>query len=82
MNPTNQGNINTQTRKGDSTEVEVVETEAEVKTFIKIYLPFVGGARAMLLKKKPNIEFRIVPYTKNAGELVEDTPNQFKHHHS
>ena len=50
-----------------SIEVEGVETGVEVKAFIKIDLPFVGGARAMLVKKKLNIEFRTVPYIKNAG---------------
>ena len=33
--------------EGSSIEVEGVEIEVEVKAFIKIDLPFVGGARAM-----------------------------------
>ena len=69
VNPTNQGNNNTQTRGRGSTGVEGVEIEVKVKAFIKIDLPFVGGARAMLVKKKPNIEFRTVLYTKNAGRI-------------
>ena len=46
MNPTNQGNNNTQ-GEGGSTGVEGVEIEGEVKTFIKIDLPLAGGVRAM-----------------------------------
>ena len=46
-----------------------IEIEVEVKAFIKIDLPFVGGARVMLVKKKSNIEFRTVPYIKNAGRI-------------
>ena len=42
VNPTNQGNNNTQGRGRGSTGVE-----GEVNTFIKINLPFAGGARAM-----------------------------------
>ena len=67
--------------EGSSTEVEGVETEVEVRAFIKIDLPFVGGARVMLVEKKPNTEFRIVPFIGNAGGIGEDTPSQFKHHH-
>ena len=33
--------------EGGSIEVEGVEIEVEVKAFIEIDLPFVGGARAM-----------------------------------
>ena len=69
VNPTNQGNDNTQASGRGSIGVEGVETGVEVKAFIKIYLPFVGGARAMLVKNKPNIEFRIVIYIKNAGRV-------------
>ena len=70
VNPTNQGKNNTQVKgTGGSIEVEGVETEVEVKAFIKIDFPFVGGARAMLVKKKPNIEFRTVPYIRNAGRI-------------
>ena len=71
MNPTNQGNNNTQTRGRGSIEVEGVEIEEEVKTSIKIDLPFVGGARAMLAEKKPNTEFRTAPFIKNAGRIGE-----------
>ena len=55
--------------EGGPIEVEGVETEVEVKVFIKVDLPFVGGARAKLVKKKPNIEFRTVPYIKIAGRI-------------
>ena len=61
VNPSNQGNNNTQSRGRGFYRGRGVETQAEVKTFIKIDLPFAGGARAMLLKKKPNTEFRTVP---------------------
>ena len=47
VNPTNQGSNNTQGRGRGSIEVEGVEIEVEVKAFIKIDLPFAGGARAM-----------------------------------
>ena len=47
----------------------MVEIEEEVKTFINIDLPYVGGARAMLAEKKPNIEFRTAPFIKNAGRV-------------
>ena len=46
VNPTNQGNNNKE-GEGGSTGVEGVEVEGEVKTFIKIDLPFAGGTRAM-----------------------------------
>ena len=69
MNPTNQGNNNTQAKGRGSIEVERVEIEEEVKTFIKIDLPSVGGARAMSAEKKPNIEFRTAPFIKNAGRI-------------
>ena len=49
--------------------VEGVEIEGEVKTFIKIDLPYVGGARAMLVEKKPNIGFKIVLFIMNAGRI-------------
>ena len=49
--------------------VEGVEIEVEVKTFIKTDLPYVGGARAMSVEKKPNIEFRTVPFIKSAGRI-------------
>ena len=55
--------------EGGSIEVEGVEIEEEVKTFIKIDLPSVGGTRSMLAEKKPNIEFRTDPFTKNAGRI-------------
>ena len=45
VDPANQGNNNTQ-REGGSIGVEGVEIEVEVRTFIKIGLPYVGGARA------------------------------------
>ena len=61
--------VTTPKGEGGSIEVEGVEIEAEVKTFIKIDLPYVDGARAMLVEKKPNIEFRIVLFTKNAGRI-------------
>ena len=78
VNPTNQGNDNTQTREGGSTEVERIETEVEVKASIKIDLPFVGGARAMSAERKPNIEFRTAPFIKNAGRIggKHTQPNQ------
>ena len=69
MNPINQGITTPKQGEGGSIEVEGVEIEVEVKAFIKINLPFVGGARAMLVKKKPNIEFRTVLYIKNAGRI-------------
>ena len=55
--------------EGGSTEVEGVETEIEVKASMKIDLPFVGGASAMLVEKKPNTKFRTVPLIKNAGRI-------------
>ena len=82
MNPTNQGNNNTQTRERSFIEVEGEEIEEEVKTFIKIDLPSVGGARAMLAEKKSNIEFRTAPFIKNAGRIGGGHTNQFRHHHS
>ena len=69
VNPSNGGNNNTKTRGRGSTGLVGVETEVEVKVFIKIDLPFVGGARAMMVKKIPNIEFRTVQYIKNAGRI-------------
>ena len=69
MNPTNQGNNNTKTRGRGFYRGRGVEIEGEVKTFIKIDHPSVGGARAMSAEKKPNIEFRTVPFTKNAGRI-------------
>ena len=72
IDPTNQGSNNTQRGRG-SIEVEGVEIEVEVKTVIKINLPYVGGARAMLVEKKPNIGFKIVLFTKNVGrESIEE----------
>ena len=68
VDPANQRNNNTQRGRG-SIEVEGAEVEVEVKTFIKIDLPSVGGARAMLVEKKPNIEFRTAPYIKNGGRI-------------
>ena len=68
IDPTNQGSNNTK-GEGGSIEVEGVEIEVEVKTFIKIDLPYVGGARAMLVEKKPNIGFKIVLFTKNSGRI-------------
>ena len=50
-------------------EVEGVEIEKEVKAFIKMDLPFVGDAKAILAEKKPNIEFRTEPFIKNAGRI-------------
>ena len=55
--------------EGGSTGIEGVEIEVQVKTSIKIDLPFVSGVRAMLVKKKPNIGFNIVLFTKNAGRI-------------
>ena len=46
VDPANQGNNNTQRGRG-SIGVEGVETEVEVRTFIKIDLPYIGGARAV-----------------------------------
>ena len=69
VNPTNQGNDNTQTRGMGSTEVEGVETEVEIRASIKIDLPFVGGAKAMLVEKKPNTEFKIVLFIGDAGRI-------------
>ena len=69
MNPTNQGNNNTQTRGRGFYRGRGVQIEEEVKTFIKIDLPSVGGARAMLAEKKPNTEFKTVPFIKNAGRI-------------
>ena len=63
------GTITRKPREGGSIEVEGVEVEEEVKTFIKIDLPSVGGARAMSTEKKPNIEFRTAPFTKNSGRI-------------
>ena len=40
-----------------------------MKAFIKTDLPFVGGVRAMLVRKKPNIEFRTVLFVKSAGRI-------------
>ena len=59
--------ITTPKGEGGSIEVEGVEIEEEVKTFIKIDLQSVGGARAMSAEKKPSIEFRTAPFIKNAG---------------
>ena len=78
IDPTNQGNNNTQRGRGFY-RGRGVDIEVEVKTFIKIDLPSVGGARAMSAEKKLSIEFRTAPMQ---GELVEHTPNQFRHHHS
>ena len=66
MSPTNQGNNNTQRGSGFY-RGRGVEIEEEVKIFIKIDLPSVGGARAMLVEKKPNAEFRTAPFIKSAG---------------
>ena len=82
VDPTNQGIKTPKQGEWDSIEVEGVEIEVEVKTFIKIDLPYFGVARAMLVERKPNIGFRIVLFMRMQGELVEDTPNQFRHHHS
>ena len=68
IDPTNQGSNNTQRGRGFY-RGRGVEIEVEVKTFIKIDLPYVGGARAMLVEKKPNIEFRTVLSIKNAGRI-------------
>ena len=61
--------ITTPKGEGGSIEVEGVETEGEVRTFIKTDLPYVGGARAMLVEKKPNIGFKIVLFIKSAGRI-------------
>ena len=55
--------------EGGSIEVEGVEIEEEVKTFIKIDLPYVGGARVILVEKKFNIGFKIVLLIENAGRI-------------
>ena len=46
MNPT-KGTTTPKEGEGGSTGVEGVEIEGVVKTFIKVDLPFAGGARAM-----------------------------------
>ena len=69
VNPTNQGNNNTQGRGWGLYRGRWVEIEVEVKAFIKKNLPFVGGVRAMLVKKKPNIESRTVLFIKNARRI-------------
>ena len=46
VDPANQGNNNTQRGRGFY-RGGGIETEVEVRTFIKIDLPYVGGARAM-----------------------------------
>ena len=68
VDPTNQGSNNNQ-RVDGSIGVEGVDTEGEVKAFIKKDLPYVGGARAMYLEKKPNIGFKIVLFIRNAGRI-------------
>ena len=68
VNSTNQGMTTPKQGEGGSTGVEGVETEVEVKASIKIDLPFVGGARAMLVEKR-NTELRTVPFIKNAGRI-------------
>ena len=68
IDPANQGNNNTQRGRGFY-RGRGVEVEEEVRTFIKIDLPSVGGARAMSAEKKPNIEFRTVPFITNAGRI-------------
>ena len=68
VDPANQGNNNTQRGRGFY-RGRGVEIEGEVKTFIKIDLPYIGGARAMLVEKKPNIGFKIVLFIMNAGKI-------------
>ena len=68
VDPTNQGSNNNQRGRGFY-RVEGVDTEGEVKAFIKKDLPYVGGARAMYLEKKPNIGFKIVLFIRNAGRI-------------
>ena len=68
VDPTNQGNNNTQRGRGFY-RGRGVETEVEVRTFIKTDLPYVGGARTMLVEKKPNIGFKIVLFIENAGRI-------------
>ena len=82
VDPTNQGNNNTQTRRRGFYRGRGGRNRGRGQGLYQDRPPFVGGARTMLVKKKPNIEFRTVLYTKNVGELVEDTPNQLRHHHS
>ena len=55
--------------EGGSIEVEGIEIEVEVRNFIKIDLPYVGGSGAMSAERKPNIEFRTAPFIKNAWRI-------------
>ena len=56
------------TSQGEGGPGGVVEgVEAEVTT--KIDLQYAGGARAMLIKRKPSIEYKIVPFIKNARRI-------------
>ena len=68
IDPANQGSNNTQRGRGFY-RGRGVEIEEEVKAFIKIDLPSGGGARAISAEKKPNIDFRTVPFIKNAKRI-------------
>ena len=68
VNPTNQGNNNTQARGRGSIELEGVETEVEVKAFIKMDLPICWWCKGNVSQEEAQHRIQDCPIYKEYRE--------------